>query len=64
MKRYFPGEVRAIDKYIAAVQSSNRAARLYYAEKAVPQLVSRIAADLCARRSSLGKAYYAECLAT
>ena len=46
MKRYFPGEVRAIDKYIAAVQSSNRAARLYYAEKAVPQLVSRIAGGL------------------
>ena len=30
MKRYFPSEGRAIDKYIAAVQSSNRAAGLYY----------------------------------
>ena len=46
MKRYFPGEVRAIDKYIAAVQSSNRASGLYYAEKAVPELVSRIAGGL------------------
>ena len=46
MKRYFPSEVRAIDKYIAAVQSSNRAAGLYYAEKAVPELLSRIAGGL------------------
>jgi len=46
MKRYFPSEVRAIDKYIAAVQSSNRASGLYYAEKAVPELVSRIAGGL------------------
>ena len=46
MKRYFPSEVRAIDKYIAAVQSSNRASGLYYAEKAVPDLVSRIAGGL------------------
>jgi all-trans-retinol 13,14-reductase len=43
MKGYFPGEIRAIDKYIAAVQSSNRASGLYYAEKAVPRLVSSIA---------------------
>lgn len=46
MKRYFPSEGRAIDKYIAAVQSSNRAAGLYYAEKAVPALISRIAGGL------------------
>jgi phytoene dehydrogenase-like protein len=46
MKRYFPSEGRAIDKYIAAVQSSNRAAELYYAEKAVPVLLSRIAGEL------------------
>jgi all-trans-retinol 13,14-reductase len=46
MKRYFPSEGRAIDKYIAAVQSSNRAAELYYAEKAVPVLLSRIAGGL------------------
>jgi all-trans-retinol 13,14-reductase len=46
MKRYFPNEGRAIDKYIAAVQSSNRAAGLYYAEKAVPALISKIAGRL------------------
>src|ERR1700721_2691056 len=38
MMGYFPSEIRAIDKYIAAVQSSNRASGLYYAEKAVPEL--------------------------
>ena len=57
MKRDFPSEVRAIDKYIAAVQSSNRAAGLYYAEKAVPELLSRIAGGLMRAVSSLGKAY-------
>jgi all-trans-retinol 13,14-reductase len=46
MKGYFPSEIRAIDKYIAAVRSSNRASGLYYAEKAVPELVSSIAGGL------------------
>jgi all-trans-retinol 13,14-reductase len=46
MMGYFPSEIRAIDKYIAAVQSSNRASGLYYAEKAVPELVSSIAGGL------------------
>src|SRR5579863_3129833 len=46
LKGYFPNEVGAIDKYIAAVQSSNRASGLYYAEKAVPELVARIAGGL------------------
>ena len=46
MKGYFPSDIRAIDKYIAAVGSSNRASGLYYAEKAVPELVSSIAGGL------------------
>jgi len=36
MKSYFPGEARAIDRYIQAVQSANRMSGLYYAEKAIP----------------------------
>ena len=32
----FPRESRAIDRYIAAVQSANRFSGLYYAEKAIP----------------------------
>lgn len=36
LKSWFPGETRAIDKYIAAVRACNRASSLYYAEKAVP----------------------------
>ena len=55
MKRYFPSEGRAIDKYIAAVQSSNRAAELYYAEKAVPVLLSRIAGELMRLRFFAGQ---------
>jgi all-trans-retinol 13,14-reductase len=36
LKGSFPGEVRAIDRYIAAVLKCNRASGLYYAEKAIP----------------------------
>ena len=36
MKSYFPGEARAIDRYIHAVQSANRMSGLYDAEKAIP----------------------------
>ena len=32
----FPGETRAIDRYITAVKACNRASGLYFAEKAVP----------------------------
>jgi all-trans-retinol 13,14-reductase len=36
MKAYFPGETRAIDRYIAAVCSVVRDSNLYFAEKAIP----------------------------
>jgi all-trans-retinol 13,14-reductase len=36
LKRSFPGEVGAIDRYVAAVMACNRASGLYYAEKAIP----------------------------
>ena len=43
VKSYFPAEGRAIDRYIAAVQSCIRASRLYYAEKAVPAPIAWLA---------------------
>jgi all-trans-retinol 13,14-reductase len=42
----FPGEIRAIDRYIAAVQACNRASGLYNAEKAVPAPVAALAGSL------------------
>lgn len=36
LKQAFPGEVKAIDRYIATVLACNRASGLYYAEKAIP----------------------------
>jgi all-trans-retinol 13,14-reductase len=42
----FPGEIRAIDRYIAAVQACNRASGLYNAEKAVPAPVATLAGGL------------------
>jgi all-trans-retinol 13,14-reductase len=42
----FPSEIRAIDRYIAAVQACNRASGLYYAEKAVPAPVAALAGRL------------------
>ena len=42
----FPGEVRAIDRYLAAVESCNRASGLYYAEKAIPAPVAALAGGL------------------
>ena len=42
----FPGEARAIDRYIAAVQACNRASGLYYAEKAVPAPLAALAGGL------------------
>jgi all-trans-retinol 13,14-reductase len=36
LKQAFPGEVKAIDRYIAVVLACNRASGLYYAEKAIP----------------------------
>ena len=42
----FPAEARAIDRYIAAVQASNRAMGLYYAEKALPGPLAALAGGL------------------
>jgi len=42
----FPSEIRAIDRYIAAVQACNRASGLYNAEKAVPAPVAALAGGL------------------
>jgi len=46
LKQIFPSETVAIDKYIAAVQASNRASNLYYAEKAVPGPIASLAGGL------------------
>lgn len=43
LKEYFPGEARAIDRYLAAVQSAQKASGLYFAEKAIPRPAARIA---------------------
>jgi all-trans-retinol 13,14-reductase len=42
----FPSEIRAIDRYIAAVQACKRASGLYNAEKAVPAPVAALAGGL------------------
>lgn len=42
----FPNEPVAIDKYIAAVQASNRASTLYYAEKALPGPIAMLAGGM------------------
>ncbi len=46
MKQSFPGEARAIDRYLAAVRACNRVSGLYYAEKAVPAAVAALAGGL------------------
>lgn len=46
MKGYFPGEADAIDRYIAAVMACNRVSGLYYAEKAVPGPIAKLAGGL------------------
>ncbi len=44
--RWFPSERRAIDRYLAAVESCNRASGLYFAEKAVPAPLAALAGSL------------------
>lgn len=46
LKEHFPGETRAIDRYLAAVQSCSRAGGLYYAEKAIPAPAAVLAGNL------------------
>jgi len=36
LKDYFPNDARAIDSYLSAVQSAQKASGLYFAEKAIP----------------------------
>jgi all-trans-retinol 13,14-reductase len=42
LKQSFPGEVYAIDEYLAAVQSAQKSSGLYFAEKAFPRPISRL----------------------
>ncbi len=46
LKAWFPGEARAIDRYLAAVRACNRMSGLYYAEKAVPGPIAAVAGGL------------------
>ncbi len=46
LKDYFPTEAAAIDRYLAAVQSARKASGLYFAEKAVPRPIARLAGSL------------------
>jgi all-trans-retinol 13,14-reductase len=46
IRQSFPGELRAIDRYLAAVRACNRASGLYYAEKAIPAPVATLAGSL------------------
>ncbi|MFN7992121.1 MAG: NAD(P)/FAD-dependent oxidoreductase [Bryobacteraceae bacterium] len=50
MKGYFPQEAAAIDRYISAVQSAAGASSLYFAEKAIPAPIARIAGPLMRSR--------------
>jgi all-trans-retinol 13,14-reductase len=43
MKKYFPREAVPIDKYMAAVVTCMKSGGTYFAEKAVPQFISRLA---------------------
>lgn len=43
LKDSFPQEAGAIDRYLAAVQSAQKASRLYFAEKAIPRPLARLA---------------------
>ena len=46
LKEYFPSEGPAIDGYFRAVRSCTRASDLYFAAKAVPGLIERLAGPL------------------
>ena len=50
MKEYFPGEAAAIDRYFAMVNAAAGAARFYFAEKALPAPLARLAGPLLRRR--------------
>lgn len=46
LKGHFPRESKAIDRYFAAVHACNRMSGLYYAEKAIPGAIAKIAGGL------------------
>ncbi len=46
LRQSFPGEIRAIDRYLAVVRACNRVSVLYYAEKAVPAPIAALAGSL------------------
>ena len=43
LKQSFPGEASAIDNYLAAVQSAQKSSGSYFAEKAIPRPITRLA---------------------
>jgi all-trans-retinol 13,14-reductase len=46
LKDHFPAEAPAIDRYLAAVQSAQKASGLYFGEKAIPRPLARLAGGL------------------
>jgi all-trans-retinol 13,14-reductase len=46
LKSYFPSEIAAIDRYLRAVQSCAGRTSLFFAEKAVPRPIARVAGPL------------------
>ena len=50
MKQYFPGDVAAIDGYIAAVCAAVAASGMFFASKAIPAPISRLVGPLMTRR--------------
>lgn len=46
LKSYFPSETTAIDRYLRAVHSCARTTSLFFAEKAVPRPIARLAGPL------------------
>jgi all-trans-retinol 13,14-reductase len=53
LKSYFPSETGAIDRYLRAVESCASKSSLYFAEKALPRPLARVAGPLM-RRPFLG----------
>src|ERR1039458_2054910 len=50
MREYFPREGAAIGRYVAQVHDAARASRLFFAEKAIPAALARVAGPLMRRR--------------
>jgi all-trans-retinol 13,14-reductase len=50
LKTYFPAEHSAIDRYVALVQEAVRSSRLYFVDKALPPLISKLCGGLLRTR--------------